>query len=61
MYRIFITGSVLIDNFAPEMSCKDGDYSGNCTRSAEFLNGRFFVTIFLLIKTDNNGIKIYYG
>lgn len=40
MFRIFISGSVLIDNFAPEMSCKDGDYSGNSTRSAEFLNGR---------------------
>ena len=61
MYRIFITGSVLIDNFVPDLSCKDGDYSGNCIRSAEFLNGCFFLTTFLLIKINNNGIKIYDG
>jgi hypothetical protein len=36
MFRIFVSGSVLIDNFAPDLSCKDGDYSGNGVSSREF-------------------------
>jgi hypothetical protein len=39
MFRIFVSGTVLIDNFAPEMSCKDGDYSGNGSCYGELFTG----------------------